>query len=937
MSVTFDSSILLGYYQAKAGLLNTGTAAGGGASASTKKVAPTAPWNGTPKTPAETTALVKAAMSGHKFIDESAAQLDLPGASADYKKLFALYQGLSTLNGVAEQINGKNLTDFDKAKIKSVFAKGLDEITAYTKSAAFEQLRMTQGEAATSIKAALGVMRAKTEYLTDPVTSSSSEPVAAYQGDVKFNITIKRVNTTFQIPIDLAGMDPQVRNIGNVVNYVNSQLQAAGVETRFATQRMPAEPRKLDVGGKTVTLPAGPDQWALKVKAGTSETITFSAPAKADAVYVAQTVGNPDPDKKPTTNDGVTPSQLLKFQTDTADVPSPLQKAGEANWVDGRLFAETLGPEVKSVHATAVGPDGSVYMLADIVDKTGKQDIKGEQDVALLRYDPAGKLISARTLGAGGRATGLALAIAPDGKIAVAGSVTGALNGATEGPMNSGTTGSFATQSDSFVTLYNSEGEELWTARRGARQADEASEITFGADGTVYVAGRSKSGMPGAGYVGDWDSYIEAFKQPLDKNGKVVAQFTQSFGTAGADRPAGMVVDGNFLTTASVENGHAILRRFDISSGSPVLSSSRDLGDLMGGDITGLALDNGQLVIVGSTSNATLTGGNVTRGHAGGVDAFAARIATDLTAGAGDDIAFYGGSGDDRATAMSVVGGQVWMGGSAGSADLPGAENAANQAAVGTKDGFLTKLDVSAGTVDWSRRFTGKDGYAAPTAIAVAPEAASVLDRLGLPTGTIDMTDSQRITAASSLRGGDQFTIRTGGTTKTVTIEEKDTLDTLATKIRRAAGFQAKVSITTVSGVRQLKIEPLNSRAIIEIGAGKTDKDALGMLGLPEGVVRATVTNDAGKAVPADGKGMFYGLGISGEMKLDSKEAIAHVLAELGTAMGMVRTAYKDLVAAASPKSATAAAAAPTGPVPAYLTSQIANYQAALARLSGGG
>jgi hypothetical protein len=48
----------------------------------------------------------------------------------------------------------------------------------------------------------------------------------------------------------------------------------------------------------------------------------------------------------------------------------------------------------------------------------------------------------------------------------------------------------------------------------------------------------------------------------------------------------------------------------------------------------------------------------------------------------------------------------------------------------------------------------------------------------------------------------------------------------------------------------------------------------------------------------------------------------------------VIRTIYKDLVAAATPKSAQALAA--SGTVPKYLTNQIANYQAALDRLTGG-
>ena len=131
---------------------------------------------------------------------------------------------------------------------------------------------------------------------------------------------------------------------------------------------------------------------------------------------------------------------------------------------------------------------------------------------------------------------------------------------------------------------------------------------------------------------------------------------------------------------------------------------------------------------------------------------------------------------------------------------------------------------------------------------------------------------------------------------------------------------------------------PLNARTTIEFGAGKTDKSALSLLGIPEGIVRNTIVGDKGLE-PADGKGQIYGLGLKldGDLKLETVNDMAHAAAEVAAAMGVIRKAYKDLVAAASPKSPAqqAASAAATGKVPAYLQNQIANYQAALARLGG--
>ncbi|ODT87594.1 hypothetical protein [Phenylobacterium sp. SCN 70-31] len=923
MVTSIDTSVLLGFYQARAGI-GVGTSALGTSTAS-KKTAPTAPWNQSTSA-ADISAATKAAMLGRRFVDESGAKLDLPGASGDYRKLFALYQGLSVLMTVTEQSGARGMTAADRSRMETTFNRGLKEILGYVGDMDLNDARVIQGVANTQAKTTLGVPRNKTEYVTPPLVSGSSDNVVpAFTGNVQFNIAVKRSGATINVPIDLSGMGAQPRTINNVVTYMNQQLEAAGVDTRMGTQRISGGPRTTTIGGKTVTIGTNPDQWALKVRASAGETITFSAPATAGAVYVAQDVGNPDPDRDPKTADATTAAQFLKFQTDTTDVPSPLQRTGEQNWVDGRIFSETLGPEVKTVRDTKVAADGSVYMLADVTSKIAGQEIRGDQDVALLKYDASGKLVFARTLGASDEASGLGLALSADGKIAVAGSVKGALGGVVDGPLNS--TGAFDGQTDSFVSVYDADGQELWTQRRGARAADEATDVAFGDDGTVYVIGRTSSGKPGAAPIGGSDSYIEAFKP--DAQGKVQLLFSNVFGTAGMDRPAGIVVDGTSIITASNEDGRAVLRRFDVSGGTPVLTSTRDLGELQGGQITGLALEGGQLYVAGSTNNPALNAGTVTRAHAGGSDAFVAQMSADLSPGG--TLAYYGGAGDDRATSLAVAGGQVWIGGAAGT-DLPGHPDA-----VGVKDGFLARLDMTSGTIDWSRRFTGKDGRAAPTSIAVDTSGASVLDRIGLPKGELDLTDSPYLTAVSSLRPGDQFTLKVSGRAQTITIDPKETLDTLAAKIRRASGFQAKVTIATAEGMRSLRIEPNTDRVVMEFGAGKTDRDALAMLGIPEGVIRKTVTKD-GVTRPADGKDMLYGLSLERGLSISNDVEKRHTLAVLGKAMGVVRQIYKDLVQASltpAQRAAQEAAKAASGPVPTYLSNQIANYQAALARLGG--
>ncbi|MFN3573587.1 MAG: hypothetical protein ACK4TR_08675 [Phenylobacterium sp.] len=926
--ISFDTSLLVNYYQSKlTGLGGAGTSGGGTASGSTK-YAPTAPWSAAAE-PIDSSQLLREALQGKKFIDEGAATLDLSGASSDYKKLFALYQGLGTLTALAEKMQAKNLTSFDKARLTSAFERGMAEVATYADTSKFEQIRLGFAEVSDKAKTKVGIPRAKYEYVTEPlVTGSASTEVPSFQGDVRFSISIKQVSATIDVAIDLAEMGGQPRTLANVINHINGKLEAAGVTTRLGQERIPGEERSIQVGGKSVKLPAGEDSWALKIKSDMTETVSFSPVQTAPAIYIAQKAGDPDPDGKADTDDSAEFNQLLKFQADTSTVSGPLQQTGEANWVEGRVFAKTLDGNIDTVRATEVGPDGSVYMLADVTGAVDGQGIKGERDVALLKYDSAGKLVYSRVLGASDEAEGLALAVSADGKVAIAGRVTGELSGAENGPLNSGSTAALADKSDSFVTVFNDDGEELWTARRGSRQDDEASEIAFGADGTVYVSGRSKTSMPGTTALGGWDSYVEAFG--VNAKGEPEAKFTQSFGTSADDRPAGLVVDGTHLVTASVEDGRAVLRRFDISGGSPVQVAQRDLGDLQGGTIEGLALDGGQVVVVGSTRNAALSAGSVTRAHAGGLDAFAAQVSADLSSGPSDAVAYYGGAGDDKAAGLAVSGGQVWITGSAGGA-LPGMTER------GEADGFVAQLDIGAGSVVWQQQFTGKGGFATPGAIAVADQGASVLDRLGLPSGQIDFKDSSKLTAVSALREGDHFYIAAnGGRAKMVEIGRDETLESLSLKVRRATGFQVKVDIAVSNGVRTLQIKPLNDRSLIELTPGEEGRDALSVLGLSEGLLRATKFED-GKTVSADGKNTFYGLNMHTGIKLETPEDIRHALAELTAAQGVIRTIYKDLEKAATPESVLRQREAASGQAPAYLTNQIANYQAALDRLTGGG
>jgi hypothetical protein len=168
-----------------------------------------------------------------------------------------------------------------------------------------------------------------------------------------------------------------------------------------------------------------------------------------------------------------------------------------------------------------------------------------------------------------------------------------------------------------------------------------------------------------------------------------------------------------------------------------------------------------------------------------------------------------------------------------------------------------------------------------------------------------------------------------------VTIDAKDTLATLARKITIASGGKLKATVvseggsvtgkdgettTTTGGFQRLSITAKDGKTGAVLTSGETGRDALAGLGLSAGFV--------GLSGSTDGVMRTFGLGLPNSLNLLDPAAIKTAGEKLQAAMKAVRDAYREL----APKTATSSV---TGTAPAYLTAQLANYQAALARLSG--
>jgi hypothetical protein len=233
------------------------------------------------------------------------------------------------------------------------------------------------------------------------------------------------------------------------------------------------------------------------------------------------------------------------------------------------------------------------------------------------------------------------------------------------------------------------------------------------------------------------------------------------------------------------------------------------------------------------------------------------------------------------------------------------------------------------------------DGQSTGTGIAFDAQGSSVLDALGLPRGTVTINQSLDLTSQSTLRAGDSFSVAiqgTGARTPTITIDQGETLDSLANKINAALLNSGKASVTFKNGGEALQIK-MNPGVTATLVAGPTDFDALARLGIPAGTLSSPATSGSSSSSSSltssavtSSSSQIFGLGMTGTMDISTQTGAGAARAELLNVLSAVRNAYRT---SNTPVSSTSGASTqPSGPAPAYLASQIASYSIALTMLS---
>jgi hypothetical protein len=253
---------------------------------------------------------------------------------------------------------------------------------------------------------------------------------------------------------------------------------------------------------------------------------------------------------------------------------------------------------------------------------------------------------------------------------------------------------------------------------------------------------------------------------------------------------------------------------------------------------------------------------------------------------------------------------------------------------------FVSALN-SDGSIGWTRQYGGADGTSTGQGVAIDTQGSSVLDALGLPRGTISFNQTVDLTAATTLRAGDTFSIKIGtSTTRTaqITIDKGETLSSLANKINIELQNVGKASVSYGSGGETLKIA-VNAGVTATLIPGPANSDALARLGLtPQTLTNTSGSSASSAPAAASGTSTAYGLGLPTNMDITTGAGGGAARAQLLSVLTNIQKIYQTENAPPATTTASTPASSPVAnaPPPAYAAAQLANYTLALNMLSGG-
>ncbi len=820
-------------------------------------------------------ARLRQALTATSVIDRNDPVFDNENVPQDLQKLFVLYKAVNTLTVLASEAAKSTTVSGQLPGLERRFAAGLAEVSSFVGTESFNELTVLLGDKDDKADTVTKTPRTSSTFSTGLIHNGVfTDPIADIAGNEVFTINIDKGTSTLVAQVDFANLAAGGATVDNIVALVNTELEAVGAVTRFERVRIDQ------------------DKFGIDIKGASTETLSFSAAVTEPSVYLGGAVGSGSDAS----------GQFIKLNATNAADPV-------------RDFAKTVGPEgaETQIQSSAVDSQGNVYVVGRTTGDVDGQVNQAAQDVFLTKYDSRGNAVFSRLLGANEVADGFSVAVDSSDNVVVAGRVKGDL-----------TTTSIGGNYDTFVTKFNSAGEEQFTRQISPGADDGATSVKVASDGSIFVVGETKAALNSSvTHGGGVDGYLTK----LSSDGSL--QFHRQFGGAGDEKATGVDIaaDGNVVVT-SIEDGQGIIRKYSSADGLSAALWEVNLGDLQGGGLNGVAIDGNTIYVAGGTGNASLDASGaatIVGAHSGGTDGFITRIDDAGGSAAAASTTYIGSSETDSISDITVQSGIVYVAGET-NGTLPG------EILSGSSYGFAAKFDSSLNNL-WTYQYSAPGSTAAAQTIAVDQTGTSILDKLGLPRGELSYTGSTLVTANSSVRVGDRFGISIDGrAARTVQIEEGETLSSLALKVNLILSLSGRASVRISDGADQLRIEAGKGKTI-ELVAGSDGRDALQGLGLQAGLLinEEGQTVEEGQLAP-----IIFGLGLDSTLNLRNKTDAALTEATLNSALSEIRSAYREFTRDPALDDLTSRLQSQNGRASSRTLAQLANYQAGLLRLTAG-
>ena len=384
--------------------------------------------------------------------------------------------------------------------------------------------------------------------------------------------------------------------------------------------------------------------------------------------------------------------------------------------------------------ALTTGLDGSIYVSGYTASALDGQTNSGGYDVFLTKYSTDGTKAWTKLLGTSGNERARALTTGLDGSIFVSGDTFGALDGQT-----------YIGGNDAFLTKYSADGSKVWTNQLGSIGYEEASAITTGLDGSIYVSGRTTGALDGQTNSSGNDAFLAKYSANGSK------AWTKLLGLTGQDYTTALAtgLDGSIYLSGSAYgsiDGQTNSGQTDAFLTKYSTDGTRAWTKLLGSSghdyATGLTTGLDRSIYVSGYTNGALDG----QANSGDRDAFLTKYSTDGTKAW---TKLLGTNGYDDANALTTgLDGSIYVSGST-EGTLDGQTNS------GGADVFLIKYQGPAATPTYSLT-------ASSTSVNEGSTATFTLSTTNVAAGT---------SISYTIAGGINIVDYTGGSTGTATVD----------------------------------------------------------------------------------------------------------------------------------------------------------------------